>query len=130
MSAHKRRSTRSIGGLFQQYFFRPFDFWPAVIQTHTPQRCPKDARKRFKDALVWASLNPPWKIIISFSVFLGIFYFLTGVISKFYQKSNSSSNKNNLYSAFSRKYFTKNYRQSHKMDYMLFACVLKVFFGN
>ena len=27
-------------------------------------------------------------------------------------------------------YVLKNYRQTHKMDYMLFACVLKVFFGN
>ena len=28
------------------------------------------------------------------------------------------------------KFYVKNYRQVHKMDYMLFACVLKEYFGN
>ena len=48
------------------------------------------------------------KILISDGVFFfGKFYFLTGVILKFFQKSNSSI-ENNLFLKFLRKRFTKN----------------------
>ena len=47
------------------------------------------------------------KILISVK-FFGKVSFLTGIILKFYQKSNSSP-KSNLFSIFSRKYFTKNF---------------------
>ena len=57
------------------------------------------------------------------------FYFVTGVTLKFYQKSNSSP-KNNLFSTFSRKYFTKKSKNNCFQIKHVSTCfiTLKIFF--
>ena len=53
------------------------------------------------------------KIVMSVGAFLGKFYFSTGFTLKIYQKSNFSP-KNNLFSTFLRKCFTKKKTKNHK----------------
>ena len=67
------------------------------------------------------------KILMFDGVFLEKFYFLTGVTLTLYQKSNSTP-KNSFFSKFSRKYFTKKWKNNsfsikHVLTYFFFLFI-------
>ena len=67
------------------------------------------------------------KILMSVGVFLGKFYFMTGVTLKLYQKSDSWP-KDNLFSTFSRKYFTKKSKLDNLRHILTCFITAKIFF--